>query len=90
MAECILNTVLAKPYAFSIYPSNHFFFHNVYSPLVKMQNLGVEPSSSTYNGLLRAVVKDKGSEAGIELVRIFIVFFVCVLQVLISDTFSIN
>ncbi|WOG91523.1 hypothetical protein DCAR_0310772 [Daucus carota subsp. sativus] len=36
---------------------------------LQMQNLGVEPSSSTYNGLLRAVVKDKGSEAGIELLK---------------------
>ncbi|KAK1359109.1 hypothetical protein POM88_043583 [Heracleum sosnowskyi] len=33
----------------------------------KMQNLGVEPSSSTYVGFMRAVVKDKGSQAGIEL-----------------------
>lgn len=47
-----------------------------------MQTLGVEPSSSTYNGFMRAVVKDKGSHAGIELVRIsiIIVFFVCVFQ----------
>ncbi|KAK1359110.1 hypothetical protein POM88_043584 [Heracleum sosnowskyi] len=34
---------------------------------ISMQNLGVEPSSSTYVGFMRAVVKDKGSQAGIEL-----------------------
>lgn len=45
-----------------------------------MQNLGVEPSSSTYVGFMRAVVKDKGSQAGIELVRIIIIVALCVLQ----------
>lgn len=34
-----------------------------------MQNLGVEPSSCTYVGFMRAVVKDKGSQAGIELLK---------------------
>lgn len=52
-----------------------------------MQNLGVEPSSSTYVGLMRAVVKDKGSQAGIELVRVFIIIVAsCVLQLPKLDT----
>ncbi|KAK1392976.1 pentatricopeptide repeat-containing protein [Heracleum sosnowskyi] len=37
--------------------------------ILQMQNLGVKPSSSTYVGFMRAVVKDKGAQAGIELLK---------------------